>query len=381
MKIVIAPDSFKEALSARDACEAIARGIRRVRPDAVIDAVPMADGGEGTVDALIAATGGEARETAVCGPLGDPVTARWGRLGPDGTTAVLEMAAASGLALVAPERRNPEQTTTYGTGELVRAALDAGATRILVGIGGSATTDGGAGAAQAIGVRFLRHDGREFDPGLAGGLLGELDRIDLGARDPRIATSDIQVACDVDNPLCGPRGAAAVYGPQKGATPEQVRRLDANLAHLAKCIRRDLGRDVRDVAGAGAAGGLGAGLVAFFGASLRSGIRLVMDAVGFEARIRDADLVITGEGRLDGQSMMGKVIDGVGRACKRAGVPVIALVGAIGEGADATLAVLDAYHGITPRGTPLPDALAASAANLEATIETVLRDRLREHPA
>lgn len=364
MRIVIAPDKFKEALPAGDVAAAIASGVRRVLPDAQIDLVPMADGGEGTVEALLAATGGSRRRSVVTGPLGEPVKATWGILG-DGRTAVIEMAAASGLALVPLNRRDPTRTTTFGTGELVRAALDAGAAHVLIGIGGSATTDGGTGAAQAVGVAF--RDARDNPPTrpMTGGDLAGLSRIDLGARDGRIAGVSIEAACDVDNPLLGPRGAAAVYGPQKGATPEQVAELDRGLSHLADLIERDIGKDVRRFAGAGAAGGLGAGLVAFLGARLRAGIDIVMDATRLRERIRGADLVITGEGRLDAQSMMGKVIAGVGRAANDAGVPVVALVGTVGDGAETALAVLRSYHPITPEDTPLPEALARTAKNLE----------------
>jgi glycerate kinase len=372
VKIVIAPDKFKEALSAREVARAIERGIRKVVPGAAIDLVPMADGGEGTVEALLAATGGGGRRTVVTDPLGNPVEASWGMLG-DGRTAVLEMAAASGLALVPAEKRDPALTTTYGTGELIRAALDAGASRILVGIGGSATTDGGAGAAQAVGVAFLDDSGTRHDQPLTGGDLLSIAQIDMGSRDRRIVKTTIEVACDVNNPLLGPSGAAAVYSPQKGATPEQVDLLERGLAHLADVIERDLGESVRDFPGAGAAGGLGAGLVAFFDARLRPGIEIVMDATRLRERIRGADLVITGEGRIDAQSMMGKVIVGVGRAAKSAGVPVIALVGSIGEGAEATLEILRSYHRITPEGTPLPEALARTAQALEATAEQVVR--------
>lgn len=372
MRIVVAPDSFKESLSARRVCEAVARGIRRARPEAAIDLIPMADGGEGTVDALVAATGGTLAQANVSGPAGEPVVARWGMLGDDSGTAVLEMASASGLALVPAARRKPLLTTTYGTGELIRAALDAGASEILLGIGGSATNDGGAGAAQALGVRFLNDRGEHSPSGLAGGGLGEVARIDLTSRDPRIGRIPIRVACDVDNPLCGPRGAAAVYGPQKGASPEDIEILDLNLSHLADLIERDLGRQVRDVPGAGAAGGLGAGLIAFCEAELMPGIRLVMDALRFADRIAGADLIITGEGRLDRQSMMGKLIAGVGRAGKSAGVPVVALVGAVGEGADAALEVLEGYHAITPPGTPIAEALARTAELLESTTTSLL---------
>jgi len=374
VKIIIACDSFKEALPALQACEAVARGARRARPDATIDLVPMADGGEGTVATLVAATGGELRETTVGDPLGRPVRATWGLLGGGRGIAVIEMASASGLGLVPAALRNPLKTTTHGTGRLILAAIESGAREIIIGIGGSATNDGGAGAAQAVGVRFLDGDGRALPAGIGGGTLEEIDRIDLTRRDPRVAAVDIRAACDVDNPLCGPRGAAAVYSPQKGATLEQVGLLDRNLAHLAEIIRRDLHIDVRDLPGAGAAGGLGAGLVAFFGARLQPGIQLVMEAVGFAQRLAGADLVITGEGRLDRQSMMGKVIAGVGKAAQQAGVPVIALVGCLGKGAEETLAILKKYHPINPPGTPLAEALPRTAERLEATAAAVLAE-------
>lgn len=381
MRIVVAPDSFKESLPARQVCEAIARGVRRARPDAAVELLPMADGGEGTVEALIAATGGRLREAVVTDPLGRPVSAAWGLLGDGSRTAVLEMAAASGLGLVPADLRNPLHTTTFGTGQLIEAALDDGASRILIGIGGSATNDGGAGAAQAVGVRFIDRDGRPIPDGLPGGRLDQVASIDLSRRDPRLPAVPIEVACDVDNPLCGPRGASAVYGPQKGASPDQVSLLDANLSHLAQVILRDLGKDVRDVPGAGAAGGLGAGLVAFFDGTLKPGIRMVMDALRFGERIVGADLIITGEGRLDRQSMMGKLIEGVGRAARTAGVPVIALVGCAGEGADSALEVLDSYHCINPPDSTLAEALALATTRLEETAERVLRTRRFGDPA
>jgi len=304
------------------------------------------------------------------------VTATWGMLGDDTQTAVIEMAAASGLALVPRDRRNPMLTTTYGTGELIRTAIEAGARRLIVGIGGSATTDGGAGAAQALGVRFLDRAGRVILEPMSGGRLNDIARIDKAGMKNCPAT--VLVACDVDNPLCGPRGAAAVYGPQKGATPEQVQRLDRGLAHLAELIERDLGKNVRDFPGAGAAGGLGAGLVAFLGAHLDRGIGLMMKAVRFAERIRGADLIITGEGRLDRQSMMGKVIAGVGRAGQAASVPVVALVGCVGEGAETALEVLRGYYPIHPPGTPLAEALARTPEALAATAARVLTEALPE---
>jgi glycerate kinase len=407
MKIVIASDSFKESLTAGQACDAIARGLRSVLPDATIDECPMADGGEGTVEALVTATGGTFETTTVIGPLGEPITARWGMLGPGAAatpplhkggvggveppsaaldpqgprtvhleppTAVLEMAAASGLPLVPPDKRNPLKTTTFGTGQLIRAALDRSARRLIIGIGGSATTDGGAGCVQALGTRFVDANGRILPDGAAGETLAKIARIDVTQFDPRVATTEIVVACDVDNPLCGPRGAAPVYSPQKGATPDMVRQLDENLAHFADVIARDLGKDVRNLRGAGAAGGLGAGLLAFCGAAIRPGVEIVIEAVRLRDRLNGADLLITGEGRIDRQSMMGKLIAGVARAAKAAGVPAVALVGSLGEGADAALEVLEGYHCITPAGTPLPEALARASEFLETSAASFIRN-------
>ncbi len=326
-----------------------------------------------TTSAFGPQTGGELREAEVTGPLGKPVRATWGVLGARPGTAVIEMAAASGLALVRPHQRNPLRTTTYGTGQLILGAIQAGAREIIIGIGGSATNDGGVGAAQAAGVHFFDENGKRLHDGLSGGDLSLVAGVALSSRDPRIASTVIRVACDVDNPLCGPRGAAAVFSPQKGAAPEQVIRLDRNLSHLADVVRRDLGIDIRDLPGAGAAGGLGGGLVAFFGATLQPGIALVMEAVRFTERIADADLIITGEGRLDRQSMMGKVIAGIGSAARKANVPVIALVGGVGDGADETLAVLRSFHPINPPGVSIADALRHTAERLETAAVTVLK--------
>ena len=331
-KVVIAPDSFKECLAAEAVAAAMAEGVRAAAPQAEVLCVPMADGGEGTVRALVAATGGALHRARVTGPLGEPVEAEFGVLG-DGATAVIEMAAASGLPLVPPARRDPTQTTTFGTGELIRAALGLGVAHVILGIGGSATVDGGAGMAQALGVRLLDATGAAI--GRGGGPLERLARIDTAARDSRLDGLLCEVACDVDNPLVGPNGAARVYGPQKGATPAMAERLDANLAHLADVVERDLGLRVRDLPGAGAAGGLGAGLVAFLGAKLRPGVEVVVDAVGLEAALDGADLVLVGEGRLDGQTARGKLPVGVARIASRMGIPVAAVVGSLGEGRDA----------------------------------------------
>jgi glycerate kinase len=371
MKIILAPDKFKGSLTAPDAARAMARGVLAACPSAALDLVPMADGGEGTVEALVAATGGTFREATVTGPLGEPVVARFGVLG-DGRTAVMEMASASGLVLVPHERRDPLRATTHGTGELVRAALDLGARTIIVGIGGSATNDGGAGLAQALGARLLDNEGTELPPG--GAALARIARIDAAMLDPRLTSTEIRVACDVANPLCGPTGASAVYGPQKGATPEMVARLDAALAHFARIIRRDMGLDVAELPGAGAAGGLGAGLVAFAGGRLTPGIDLVIDAVGLRQRLTRADLCLTGEWCLDASSAFGKTAVGVARLARELGVPCLALAGMIGAGAEAVLDQgIDAYASIAPGPGPLDEAIAEVENRLGRATEQFVR--------
>jgi len=364
VKVVIAPDSFKESLPAAEVAGAIAAGVRAARGDAVIDACPMADGGEGTVAAMVAATGGEVLSARVSGPLGEPVEAAFGLLGAAAGTshaaAVIEMAAASGLGLVPGERRDPLRTTTYGTGELIVAALDAGASEILIGIGGSATVDGGCGCAQAVGVVFRDATGGPCVCGLAGGGLASIDDIDVSRRDARIPAARIRVACDVTNPLTGPTGAAAVYGPQKGATEEMVRQLDANLAHLADVIRRRLGIDVEPLAGAGAAGGLGAGLVAFLGAELQRGVEIVADAVALRRRLVGADLCITGEGRLDAQSLSGKTAVGVARIAAEMSVPAICIPGQVERGLDDG-GLFVAVHPLVDGHVTAADAMARPA--------------------
>jgi len=328
VRVLVAPDKFRGTLTAAQAARAIATGWRRSRPepDEGIDELPMADGGEGTLDTLVEALGGTRRRVRVHGPLGDPVDAEYALVpGARGPAAVVEMARASGLELLSEARRDPVRTTTFGTGELVRAALAEGPEEVLLCIGGSATNDGGAGMAQALGVRFLDRAGQEIGPG--GGALLDLAVIDATGLHPAVRRARFVVACDVDNPLTGPQGAAAVYGPQKGARPEDVLLLDRALAHLAAVVHRDLGIDVRSLPGAGAAGGLGAGLVAFAGARLRPGVELVMDAVRFAERLARADVAITGEGKLDAQSLRGKVPAGVIRAAREAGKPVVVLCG------------------------------------------------------
>lgn len=328
MRLVIAPNSFKGTLSAARACAAIAAGARQVFPNADIVEAPLADGGEGTVDAIVTALGGRRCSVRVRGPLGDPVEAVFGMLAGD-RRAVIEMASASGILLVPADQRDALRASTYGTGELIQAALAAGARELLVGIGGSATTDGGCGMAQALGVRFLGGTGAALPPGIGGGDLRRIARIDLTQRDPRIADAKIDVLCDVTNPLAGAHGAACVYGPQKGASPAEVDQLDRGLAHLGELIVRDLHHDVRALPGAGAAGGLGAGLVAFAGGHLGSGARAVIDFIGLEARCRGADLILTGEGCLDRQSLSGKAVAAVAELGARLGIPVAAVAGRV----------------------------------------------------
>ena len=326
VRVLIAPDKFKGTLTAVQAAEAIAAGWRRADSDAELDLAPMADGGDGTLDTLSEAMGGRRVRQRVAGPLGDPVDAEFALIQrPGDLMAVVEMARASGLSLVTERRLDPMRATSRGTGELILAAAREGAETILVGIGGSATIDGGAGMAQAVGIRLLDEQGRDLPPG--GGALVRLARIDMSGLDPVVASRRVVAATDVDNPLTGPKGAATVYGPQKGAGPEDVAVLDRALAHLAVVILRDLGIDVRTIPGAGAAGGLGAGLVAFLGAHLRPGVDVVMDAVGLEERIRRSDLAITGEGRFDQQSLRGKVPAGVLRLASENHVRAVVICG------------------------------------------------------
>ena len=371
MKIVIAPDSFKESMSAMEAACAIEKGFQKVLPDAEYVKVPMADGGEGTVRSLVDATGGEIRKETVTGPLGTAVEAFYGLTG-DRKTAVIEMAAASGIHLVPKEKRNPLVTTTKGTGELIRAALDQRVERIVIGIGGSATNDGGAGMAQALGARLLDRDGNPL--GFGGGELSKLDSIDLSQLDPRLKEVHIEVACDVDHPLTGKRGASAVFGPQKGATPEMVTILDANLARFAQVVKETLGIDVDPIPGAGAAGGLGAGLIALLGASLKRGVDVVADAVQLDKHMAQASLVITGEGKIDGQTIHGKTPVGVAKRAKKYGVPVIGIAGMLGEDCDAVYRHgIDALFSIVPGTVSLETALLNGEKYTEQLAENLAR--------
>ncbi|UZM15177.1 glycerate kinase [Pseudomonas kielensis] len=329
MKIVIAPDSFKDSLSAIDVADAIALGLAEVWPDAQMVKCPMADGGEGTVEAILVACAGALRRTRVQGPLGEPVDAHWGWL-PQSQTAIIEMAEASGLQLVPLAQRDACISSTYGTGELIRAALDAGAQRIILAIGGSATNDGGAGALQALGVGLFDQQGQSIRHG--GLALKDLAHIGLNEMDPRLAQVRFEIAADVNNPLCGPHGASTIFGPQKGATPEQVQALDLTLGHFADLCAQVLDKDVRDEPGSGAAGGLGFAAKAFLQAQFRPGVEVVAELVGLANAIRGADLVITGEGRFDAQTLRGKTPFGVARVARQQGVPVVVIAGTLGEG-------------------------------------------------
>ncbi len=371
MKIVVAPDSFKGSVTALQAANAIEQGLRRVFPNAVIEKIPMADGGEGTVQSLVDATGGHIQTQRVLGPLGNEVDAEFGILA-DGETAVIEMAAASGLTLVPLNKRNPLHTTTYGTGQLIHAALQAGCSRLIIGIGGSATNDGGVGMAEALGVQFLNTDGKPSERG--GGGLGELSSIDIAGLHPKIADTETVVACDVNNPLTGPEGASHVYGPQKGATPDMVKKLDAHLRHYDKVLTQTFGQSFNDIPGAGAAGGLGAGLMAFLNAELKLGVDIMIDTVKLRERMKGASLVITGEGQLDFQTAFGKTPVGVAKVAKADNIPVIAIAGGIGEGAEAVYdAGIDAMLGIVQAPMSLDDAVEDAPQLIADTAEQAAR--------
>ena len=369
MKIVIAPDSYKESLSALEVASAIEAGFREIYPDAEYIKLPVADGGEGTVEAMVAATQGRVIQVEVTGPLGEVVPGFFGVSG-DERCAFIEMAAASGLELLPPDARNPLKTTSWGTGELIRHALDLGVSRIIIGIGGSATNDGGAGMVQALGAQLLTADGQPIAPGGAG--LSTLAKIDISGLDPRLAQCRIDVACDVTNPLVGDEGASAVFGPQKGAMPEMVALLDRALAHYAGQIAQELDLDVLTLEGGGAAGGMGAALYAFCGAHLRPGIDIVTDALHLDALVADADLVITGEGRIDSQTIHGKVPVGVARVAKRYQIPVIGIAGSL----TADVGVvhqhgLDAVFSVLHRICSLDEALAEAGTNVRMAARNI----------
>lgn len=369
MKIVIAPDSYKESLSALEVAAAIESGFREIFPTAEYVKIPVADGGEGTVEAMVAATKGRIVKVAVKGPLGEQAEGFYGISG-DEQSAFIEMAAASGLEMVPSAKRDPLITTSWGTGDLIRHALDAGVKHIIIGIGGSATNDGGAGMVQALGAKLLDERGKQIAAG--GAALEKLARIDISELDKRLADCRIEVACDVTNPLIGKEGASAVFGPQKGATPEMIARLDNALEHYAKLIARDLDIDVLNLAGGGAAGGMGAALYAFCGAELRQGIEIVTDALALDEHVRNADLVITGEGRIDSQTVHGKVPVGVAKVAKRHNIPVIGIAGSL----TADVGVvhehgIDAVFSVLYTICSLEEALANAGENVRMTARNV----------
>ena len=368
MRVLIAPQEFKGSLTAVEAADAFQVGVSRVLPQAEIDRAPLADGGPGTVEAIVHAARGRTSFARVDGPLGAPVDARWGRID-DGRCAVVEMAAASGLTLLRAEELDAGRASTFGTGQLLAHALHSGVERILVGVGGSATNDGGAGMAEALGALLLDDEGRRLP--LGGAALARLARIDASRLDPRLRGTDIRVLCDVQNPLLGPEGASAVYGPQKGASPEDVARLDRALANFAAIVERDLGVRIAQTAGGGAAGGLAAGLVAFCGATLQSGFDAVADALRLADRIARADLVVTGEGRLDAQSGYGKTVAGVSALADSMRVPCLAVAGLI-EGESDLPGIAD-REASTPQGLPVEQAMSRARELVPAAVERLLR--------
>mgnify|MGYP005778468497 CR=1 FL=1 len=369
-KILLVPDSFKGTLSSRQVCQVMAGQLRRFFPQAQVKSIPVADGGEGSVEAFLAAAGGERRTRTVTGPFGEPVEAFYGILG-DGRTAVIEMAACAGLPL-AEGRLNPERATTYGVGELLLAAKEAGCTKAILGLGGSCTNDGGVGAAAALGAKFTRADGAAFVP--SGGTLGEIAALDVSPVAQALQGMELTAMCDIDNPLYGEAGAAAVFAPQKGADAAMVARLDAGLRHLGQVSARCLGRDFSHLPGAGAAGGLGFGMAAFCGAQLRMGIDAVLDAVGFDSLLPGTDMVFTGEGKIDSQSARGKVVSGVAARCRKAGVPVVAVVGQIGQGFEEMYQQgLTAVFSINRAAQPFAESRFHAGENLALTMENIAR--------
>lgn len=371
MKIVITPDSFKESLTALEVAQAIQQGFARVFPEAEYQLVPMADGGEGSVQSLVDATHGSLQKISVIASLANEVEGFFGLSG-DQKTAFIEMAAASGLHLVPMEQRNPLVTTSYGTGQLIKAALDLGVEKIILGIGGSATNDGGVGMLQALGAKFLNAEQREI--GFGGEALSQIQQIDLSGLDSRLKQVEFEVACDVDNPLCGERGASAIFGPQKGATPEMVKMLDHALLHFAETVKSQLGIEIAEKVGAGAAGGMGGGLLLLPNVTLRSGVQIILEATELAEKLADADLVVTGEGRMDAQSIAGKTPIGVARAAKQFGKPVIAIVGSLKEDYPVVYQHgIDAVFPIIRQVSNLEAVLKSGKENLISTAENVAR--------
>ena len=368
MKIVVAPDSFKESMSAKEVCDSIEKGLLSVSKDWEIVKVPMADGGEGTLEALIDATNGKIFNEKTLNPLGEEVTSRFGILGKK-NIAIIEMASTSGLELISPEKRNPYITTTYGTGQLMLKALDQNVEEIILGIGGSATNDGGTGMLQALGAKLLDKNGNEI--GFGGYELSKLDKIDFSNLDKRLKNIKILVACDVTNPLTGKNGSSYIFGKQKGATPEMIEVLDENLLHYSKIIKRDLGFDVNDIPGAGAAGGLGAGLLTL-GAILKKGIEIVIEANELDKKVQGADLVITGEGSIDGQTRFGKTPYGVVSVAKKYNIPTVTLTGNVGKDIDILYDYgFDVIFSIMQGVDTLENALKNGKENIEKTAKNI----------
>lgn len=373
MKIVIAPDSFKGSLSAVEVSDAIEKGVKRVLPDADIVKLPMADGGEGTVEALVSSTNGHIEQKVVRDPLGNEIGAHYGILG-DGKTAVIEMASASGLPLVPPEKRNPLYTTTYGTGELMLAAAEKGCRDFIIGIGGSATTDCGTGMAQALGVSFYDKSGQKIDAYMNGDRLGKTSSIDFSGLSPAIKESRFTVACDVDNPLLGPKGSAYVYAPQKGASPEIVKQLETNMTYFADVLEATIDRKVRHIPGAGAAGGLGAGLIAFVNGTLKPGIEIVLQASKFANQIKGASLILTGEGKIDYQTAFGKTLSGIAREAKKQGIPVIGIGGMIDTDIDNLYEIgINSFFSICNQPMDLQTAMENTDTLLQLISERIMR--------
>ncbi|MEK5750714.1 glycerate kinase [Acinetobacter variabilis] len=370
---VLAPDSFKESMTAEQACQAMQRGILQVFPDANCITVPMADGGEGTVDALISSLKGKRVTCQVTGPLASQSIETYFGLVDAGQTAVIEMAKANGIHLLASSQRNPMLTSTYGTGEMIRNALDLDVKKIIIGLGGSVTNDGGAGMAQALGVSFLNPAGEPIQ--VCGGNLDQIDQIDFSQLDARLKNTEILIASDVNNPLCGPNGASAIFGPQKGATSQMVQQLDRNLSHFADLVEAGLGISKRNIPGAGAAGGLGFGLMAFAGAKLQSGVTLIMEQNRLAEKIADADYVLTGEGKIDHQTALGKTPFGVAQVAQQLNKPVIAFAGLVGEGIESLYQTgFSQIVGINPPGCLLEEALKNAEQNLEQACARVIKE-------
>ena len=368
-KVLLVPDSFKGTMSSGEICDIMARSIHKFYPDTQIIRIPVADGGEGSVDAFLAATGGKKIELVVKGPMLENITGFYGRLPDD--TAVVEMAAAAGLPLMG-NHRCVEKATTYGVGQLIKHAAGSGCRKIVVGLGGSATNDGGVGAAVALGVRFKNKEGAPFLP--TGATLGEISSIDISGLSPAIKETEIVAMCDVDNPLCGPNGAAAVFGPQKGADAQMIQVLDKNLSHLANLIKRDLGQDILRMKGTGAAGGMGGGMAAFLGSRLQMGIETVLDTVHFDSLLNGADLVLSGEGKIDSQSLHGKVVVGAARRAKERGVPVVAIVGDIGDQIGEIYEEgIQAIFSINTVAVPFSEAKLRCRTDLAFTMDNLMR--------